>query len=119
MSWVRTMSRDPNDSTAQSSINPRAAGSLAKLRNRSMNALSRDMAEALARGARIALVRSAACRLTGNIMATLVESDGAPDADPHGRGAPSPRMLPLRAWWEIFGRVWVKAGTDNIGLLAA
>jgi len=54
-------------------------------------------------------------------MATLVESDGvdAPDADPHGRSARSPRMLPWHAWREIVGRVWVKSGTDNIGLLAA
>ena len=39
--------------------------------------------------------------------------------DPHGRDADSPIALPLHAWREIFGRVWYKTGTDNIGLMAA
>ncbi|QJU57024.1 YihY/virulence factor BrkB family protein [Sphingomonas sp. AP4-R1] len=51
-------------------------------------------------------------------MATGAEHRGG-GADPHGRRAFSPIALPLRAWREIIGRVWVKTGTDNIGLLAA
>ena len=39
--------------------------------------------------------------------------------DPHGREAESPLGLPRHAWREILGRVWIKTGTDNIGLLAA
>ena len=39
--------------------------------------------------------------------------------DPHGRQARSPVALPRHAWREILGRVWVKTGWDNIGLLAA
>ena len=39
--------------------------------------------------------------------------------DPHGREAASPLGLPRHAWREILGRVWIKTGTDNIGLLAA
>ena len=39
--------------------------------------------------------------------------------DAHGRDATSPTQLPLHAWREILGRVWVKTGTDNISLLAA
>lgn len=39
--------------------------------------------------------------------------------DPHGREATSPVRLPRHAWREILGRVWVKLGWDNIGLLAA
>ena len=39
--------------------------------------------------------------------------------DPHGRDAGSPIALPAHAWREILGRVWVKTGTDNIGLMAA
>ena len=39
--------------------------------------------------------------------------------DPHGRTAKSPTQLPAHAWREILGRVWIKTGTDNIGLLAA
>ena len=39
--------------------------------------------------------------------------------DPHGRDATRPTQLPLKAWREILGRVWVKIGTDNISLLAA
>ncbi len=39
--------------------------------------------------------------------------------DAHGRDSDRPTQLPMRAWKEIFGRVWVKTGTDNIGLLAA
>ncbi len=40
-------------------------------------------------------------------------------SDPHGRDALGPTELPRRAWREILGRVWVKIGWDNIGLLAA
>jgi membrane protein len=40
-------------------------------------------------------------------------------SDPHGHDAASPTQLPLSAWRAILGRVWVKTGTDNIGLLAA
>ena len=40
-------------------------------------------------------------------------------ADPRGRDATSPVALPRAAWRDIIGRVWVKTGTDNIGLLAA
>ena len=39
--------------------------------------------------------------------------------DMHGRAAQSPLGLPRHAWREVLGRVWVKTGTDNIGLLAA
>ena len=39
--------------------------------------------------------------------------------DPHGRDATSPLGLPRHAWREVLGRVWVKIGYDNIGLLAA
>jgi len=39
--------------------------------------------------------------------------------DPHGRQATGPTELPRHAWREILGRVWVKIGWDNIGLLAA
>ena len=40
-------------------------------------------------------------------------------SDPHGREATAPTRLPRHAWREILGRVWVKIGWDNIGLLAA
>ncbi len=50
-------------------------------------------------------------------MASTVTDEA--EADPHGRDATSPMQLPLDAWKEILGRVWVKTGTDNIGLLAA
>jgi membrane protein len=43
----------------------------------------------------------------------------ASSADRHGRTARVPLALPAHAWREIFGRVWTKTGTDNIGLLAA
>lgn len=39
--------------------------------------------------------------------------------DPHGREATSPTQFPRHAWREVLGRVWVKTGYDNIGLLAA
>lgn len=46
-------------------------------------------------------------------------ADPEPNHDPHGRDATRPTELPFAAWREILGRVWVKTGTDNIGLLAA
>lgn len=49
-------------------------------------------------------------------MATAAEER---KRDPDGRSATSPIGLPLTAWRQILGRVWVKTGTDNIGLLAA
>lgn len=49
-------------------------------------------------------------------MATTVTEQAK---DPNGRDATSPAQLPMLAWKEILGRVWVKTGTDNIGLLAA
>ena len=47
-------------------------------------------------------------------MATATAKD-----DPHGREADGPLELPRHAWREVLGRVWVKLGYDNIGLLAA
>jgi membrane protein len=49
-------------------------------------------------------------------MATTGSPSGP---DPHGREATSPAQLSRHAWREILGRVWVKIGWDNIGLLAA
>ena len=46
-------------------------------------------------------------------------SSAASVQDPHGRGATAPTQMSRLAWREILGRVWVKTGTDNIGLLAA
>lgn len=43
----------------------------------------------------------------------------ATTVDPHGRDATTPAELPRRAWRQILGRVWIKIGWDNIGLLAA
>jgi membrane protein len=43
----------------------------------------------------------------------------AGEEDPHGRTAATPAQLPRHAWREILGRVWIKMGWDNIGLLAA
>ena len=40
-------------------------------------------------------------------------------ADRHGRDAIGPTRLPAHAWREILGRVWIRTGTANIGLLAA
>ncbi|UAK24986.1 YihY/virulence factor BrkB family protein [Sphingomonas nostoxanthinifaciens] len=46
-------------------------------------------------------------------------STRADGVDPHGREAESPLGMPASAWREILWRVWIKTGTDNIGLLAA
>ena len=49
----------------------------------------------------------------------MMATDTTAPADPRGRDATSPMALPRAAWRDILGRVWVKTGTDNIGLLAA
>jgi membrane protein len=41
------------------------------------------------------------------------------DESRRGLSADAPTQIPAPGWWEILKRVWVKTGTDNIGLLAA
>jgi len=44
---------------------------------------------------------------------------GEEQPDARGRDADSPTDYAWAAWRQILGRVWIKTGTDNIGLLAA
>jgi membrane protein len=39
--------------------------------------------------------------------------------DPFGRDAEDPLSIPLRGWWQVVKRVWIKSSRDNFSVVAA
>ncbi len=39
--------------------------------------------------------------------------------DPFGRDATDPLSIPLRGWWQVVKRVWIKSSRDNFSVVAA
>ena len=50
---------------------------------------------------------------------SAVPREGAVAASPPGHEASNPAQFSLAAWRAVLGRVWTKAGTHNVGLMAA
>jgi membrane protein len=39
--------------------------------------------------------------------------------DPFGRDARGPLDIPVRGWWQVAKRVWIKSSRDNFSVVAA